>query len=50
MIALIIITVFVLFVFGTIYSMINHAKHMPDDYAMEEYEIKLKHEFKNENT
>lgn len=39
---LVIIAVFVALAFGTVYNMIKHAEQMPDDYCMEEYELKLK--------
>ena len=47
-ILLVIIGLFIVLTFCSIY-MIKHAKQVPDDCYMEEYEIKLKNEIENEN-
>lgn len=44
----IIIAFFIVLAFSSIY-IIKHAKQVPDDWYMEEYEIKLKNEIENEN-
>ena len=48
-ILLVIIAIFIVLSFCSIYIMIKHAKQVPDDCYMEEYEIKLKNEIENEN-
>lgn len=46
---LVIIAVFVALLIGMVYYMIKHAEQVPDDYFMEEYELKLKKEIESEN-
>lgn len=47
---IIIIAVFVAIAFGTVYNMIKHSQQMPEDYGMNEWEVKLKNEIENENS